>query len=140
MKSFGVRLGAGAITVVLAAYLMMNSQESEPEDVSQWTAENGASQAPADPLSTAVSGDSLESGWLQQPKTDLLVANEQLAESGLNQSELTSVMSTPSNGAASSGGSSAARGDVRLVQHDDTTASGGVATAFGAALPSTLSA
>lgn len=140
MKSFGVRLGAGAITVVLAAYLMMNSQKSEPEDVSQWTAENGAAQAPADPLSTAVAGDSLESGWLQQPKTDLLSANDQLSEAGLNSSELTSVMSTPSNGAASSGVSSAARGDVRLVQHDDTTASGAVATAFEATLPSTLSA
>lgn len=140
MKSFGVRLGAGAITIVLAAYLMLNSQKSEPEDVSQWTAENGASKAPADPLSTAVAGDSLESGWLQQPKTDLLSANDQLAEAGLSSSELTSVMSTSSTGAASSGGSSVASGDVRLVQHDEDNASGAVATAFGATLPSTLSA
>ncbi|MGC6443082.1 MAG: hypothetical protein ACON4H_10485 [Rubripirellula sp.] len=140
MKSFGVRLGAGAITVVLAAYLMLNSQKSEPEDVSQWTAENGAAQAPADPLSTAVAGDSLESGWLQQPKTNLLSANDQPAEAGSNSSELTSVMSTPSTGAASSGGSSVASGDVRLVQHDEDNATGAVATAFGATLPSTLSA
>ena len=128
MKSFGVRLGAGAITIVLAAYLMMNSQQSEPEDVSSWTAGNGSSQAPADPLSMAGDADSLGSDWLEQPETDLLSANRELVGESAD-------VATPPAGTAVS-----ANGEVRLVQHDETDDSGAVTTAFGGSLPSTLSA
>ena len=71
MKSFGLRLGMGAITVVLAAYIAIVSRNGDTENVSEWTAESTLDQAPASPLGTALDSNSLDSGWLQPPEVDL---------------------------------------------------------------------
>ncbi|MEC8473799.1 MAG: hypothetical protein VXZ38_04040 [Planctomycetota bacterium] len=128
MKSFGLRLGMGAITVVLAAYIAIVSRNGDTENVSEWTAESTTDQSPASPLGTEMDADSLDSGWLQPPKVDLAEGSS-LFPSNPEQPDARSLV--PDNALIPSAPqSSVSQGQVRLVQHDEQTEDGGVSTAF----------
>ena len=128
MKSFGLRLGMGAITVVLAAYIAIVSRNGDTENVSEWTAESTLDQAPASPLGTALDSNSLDSGWLQPPEVDLAEGTSLFPPN----SEQPNARSLAADNALipSAPPSSASAGQVRLVQHDEEAEDGGVSTAF----------
>ena len=134
MKSFGVRLGAGAVTIALAAYVAVIAQKQPRAAVSDWTAESTGENIPADPLV-----DDLDSGWLQQPETSF---NPDLSENSAAVGESTS--SDPSV-ASRRRVVPSEDGSVQLVQHASDTqdvsagSESSVSPAFATDLPSSLS-
>ncbi len=62
MKSFGVRLGAGAVTILFGAYAAAIAQKDRQDDSDSWSAESPSIAGPASPIADA-GGDS----WLDQP-------------------------------------------------------------------------
>jgi len=133
MKSFGVRLGAGVVTIAFAAYVAIISQKSDPENVAQWTAEKNLDQSPVNPLGAELTADSLDSGWLKQPTIPM--------ESSSSTQEPKNLASTRSSLIPEVGQSDASVGDLQLVQHEEDGQEGGVATAFSSesAFPDTPS-
>ena len=72
MKSFGVRLAAGAGTILVVAYAIALAQKDNQAVSDAWDAKSAVSPAPAEPIGTNESA-----AWLNQPDTQL--ANQQQA-------------------------------------------------------------
>ncbi|MAI34063.1 MAG: hypothetical protein CMM07_20640 [Rhodopirellula sp.] len=72
MKSFGVRLAAGAGTILVVAYAIALAQKDNQAASDTWNAETAVSSNPAVPI-----GDQSSPAWLEQPDSEL--ANQQQA-------------------------------------------------------------
>ena len=70
MKSFGVRLGAGAVTILFGAYAAALAQKDRQEESNSWTAENPSIAEPATPIA-----DIGQDSWLKEPETGLAGAD-----------------------------------------------------------------
>ena len=117
MKSFGVRLAAGAVTILFGAYAAALAQRDKQNSSDSWSAQPTELGEPAVPIA-----DISEETWLSQPSDG-----------------------RPSDGGPSSGTNTArafADGAVQLVQHTepvDNETSGVSAAAFDASmLPTSL--
>ena len=66
MKSFGVRLGAGAVTILFGAYAAAIAQKDRQEESDSWNAEAPSQVEPASPIAELA-----DASWLNQPSTDL---------------------------------------------------------------------
>ncbi len=65
MKSFGVRLGAGAVTILFGAYAAALAQRDKQNSSDSWSAQAPSLGEPATPIA-----DISEETWLSQPSRD----------------------------------------------------------------------
>lgn len=65
MKSFGVRLGAGLVTIIFGAYAAALAQKDKQDDTTAWSAQVPSLVEPASPIA-----DEPTSSWLGQPETN----------------------------------------------------------------------
>ena len=72
MKSFGVRLAAGAGTILVVAYAIALAQKDNQAASDTWNAESAVDSNPAVPIAEGASP-----AWLEQPHSD--IANQQQA-------------------------------------------------------------
>ncbi len=114
MKSFGVRLGAGAVTILFGAYAAALAQKDRQDESDSWTAETPSLAAPASPIA-----DIGDDSWLHQPATEL--------EQGAAADHSLDATFQPA-------------GSVQLVQHTEPVAENESPQmpSFGGPLPATL--
>jgi uncharacterized repeat protein (TIGR01451 family) len=119
MKSFGVRLGAGAVTILFGAYAAAIAQKDRQEESDSWTAEAPSQIEPASPIA-----EMADASWLHQPETDLG-----------GQSDSSMAAAEPIEE-----GIFRPAGSVQLVQHTEPAdqAEAEDAPAFGGPLPDSL--
>jgi len=109
MKSFGVRLAAGAGTILVVAYAIALAQKDKQAVSGSWNAETAVATDPAEPI-----GSAEPPAWLEQPDNQLADQQQALAFAGPE--------GTPST--------------VQPVNYDETgSASSEVASAGFGALP-----
>lgn len=65
MKSFGVRLGAGLVTIIFGAYAAALAQKDKQDDTTAWSAQVPSLGEPAAPIEGEPAGS-----WLGEPETD----------------------------------------------------------------------
>ena len=99
MKSFGVRLAAGAVTILFGAYAAALAQKDKQDSSNSWNAESPSQGEPALPIA---SGE--EASWLTPPASQL---SEQ--ERALTMSDAKPVTSSQAGEAS----------PVQLVQHTE---------------------
>lgn len=97
MKSFGVRLAAGAVTILFGAYAAAIAQKDKQDSSDSWNAEAPSLGEPAMPIASVEDGS-----WLSQPESQL-----SRQESALELAE------------APSPGVTDADSPVQLVQHTE---------------------
>ncbi len=103
MKSFGVRLGAGAVTILFGAYAAALAQKDRQDESDSWTAENPSIAQPATPIA-----DIGQDSWLKEPETAL-------ARTGAGPvQQASSTLTQDANGA------------IQLVQHAEPVDAGPV--------------
>lgn len=113
MKSFGVKLAAGAVTILFGAYAAALAQKDRQDDSDSWNAEAPALAESASPIAGMADGS-----WVSQPETDL-------------------------NGGAAAddlqGPPTSFQPSLQLVQHTDSVASDDISElpSFAAAPPTT---
>jgi uncharacterized repeat protein (TIGR01451 family) len=150
MKSYGVRLGAGAVTLLFGAYAAAIAQKDRQDESISWSAETPELNEPAAPIAE-MSDDS----WLKQPATALaehdLHTEPELDSRQSPGGDLQPAQPIPaqSTSAQSTSAQSFSAPSIQLVQHaEDTTPSGELETfetpaasdgpTFAAGLPATL--
>ena len=74
MKSFGVRLAAGAGTILVVAYAIALAQKDNQAASDTWQAESAVDPNPAVPIAEATS-----SAWLEQPVSEIADQQQALA-------------------------------------------------------------
>ncbi|TWT49167.1 Large cysteine-rich periplasmic protein omcB precursor [Rubripirellula amarantea] len=95
MKSFGLRLTAGIVTILFGAYAAALAQRDKQNDSQAWTAQAPSLGEPAAPIAGMN-----EDSWISQPAENLENASNSLADFAAN------AFSPP-------------KGDVVLVQHTE---------------------
>jgi uncharacterized repeat protein (TIGR01451 family) len=74
MKSYGVHIGAGAVTLLFGAYAAAVAQKDSQNESSSWTVQASDTNGPAAPIE-----DMSDDSWLKQPATPLADDNSQPA-------------------------------------------------------------
>lgn len=77
MKSFGVRLAAGAGTILVVAYAIALAQKDKQAVSDSWNAESAVAMDPAVPI-----GNGESQPWLKQPNTQLADQQQALSFNG----------------------------------------------------------